>query len=101
MVAPSAAVEVFVDIYEPDKWADALATSVTDETKGMKHNLKSMGYEGDILIRKQGDEEVTWGIERKTLYGRFEFLDGKKIDSPISGPFRESHSPYFNRYRRT
>lgn len=79
MVAPSAAVEVFVDIYEPDKWADALATSFTDETKGMKHNLKGMGYDGDILIRKQGDEEVTWGIERKTFTDALNSWMGKRL----------------------
>ena len=60
--------EVFVDTFEPDSWANVFSTTFTDEGVGVKHNLKSMGYDGDILIRQKGEEkEETWGIERKTF----------------------------------
>jgi len=70
---------VFVDTYEPDRWADALSTSFTDETKGLKHNLKGMGYEGDILIRKNTSQEETWGIERKTFTDALNSWMGKRL----------------------
>ena len=68
--------EVFIDTFEPDSWANAFATSYSDKGTGLKHNLKSMGYEGDILIR-QG--ETTWGIERKTFTDALNSWMGKRL----------------------
>jgi len=68
--------EVFIDTFEPDSWANAFATKFSDLGTGLKHNLKSMGYEGDILIR-QG--ETTWGIERKTFTDALNSWMGKRM----------------------
>jgi len=63
-----ATAETFIDTFEPDLWARELSGLVDSQGKPLKHNLKSMGYEGDILIRCEIDGETkTWGIERKTL----------------------------------
>ena len=63
-----ATAETFIDTYEPDLWARELSGLVDSQGKPLKHNLKSMGYDGDILIRCEIDGETkTWGIERKTL----------------------------------
>ena len=63
-----ATAETFIDTFEPDLWARELSGFVDSEGKPLKHNLKSMGYDGDILIRCEIDGETkTWGIERKTL----------------------------------
>ncbi len=73
--------EVFVDTFEPNSWADTFSTHRSDENIGLKHNLKSMGYEGDILIRQ---EEVTWGIERKTFTDALNSWMGKRLIRQIS-----------------
>ena len=63
-----ATAETFIDTFEPDLWARELSGLVDSQGKPLKHNLKSMGYDGDILIRCEIDGETkTWGIERKTL----------------------------------
>jgi len=63
-----ATAETFIDTFEPDLWARELSGLVDAQGKPLKHNLKSMGYDGDILIRCEIDGETkTWGIERKTL----------------------------------
>jgi len=63
-----ATAETFIDTFEPDLWARELSGLMDSDGKPLKHNLKSMGYEGDILIRCKIDGEMkTWGIERKTL----------------------------------
>ena len=63
-----ATAETFIDTFEPDLWARELSGLMDAKGKPLKHNLKSMGYEGDILIRCKIDGEMkTWGIERKTL----------------------------------
>ena len=63
-----ATAETFIDNFEPDLWARELSGLVDSQGKPLKHNLKSMGYDGDILIRCEIDGETkTWGIERKTL----------------------------------
>lgn len=73
--------EVFVDTFEPDSWATTFATHFSDEGTGLKHNLKSMGYDGDILIR-QG--ETTWGIERKTFTDALNSWMGKRLIRQLS-----------------
>ena len=63
-----ATAETFIDTFEPDLWARELSGLVDSQGKPLKHNLKSMGYDGDILIRCEIDGTTkTWGIERKTL----------------------------------
>ena len=63
-----ATAETYIDTFEPDLWARELSGLMDSHGKPLKHNLKSMGYEGDILIRCKIDGEMkTWGIERKTL----------------------------------
>ena len=63
-----ATAETFIDTFEPDLWARELSGFMDATGKPLKHNLKSMGYEGDILIRCEIEGETkTWGIERKTL----------------------------------
>ena len=60
--------EIYVDIFEPDSWARELTTFTDEHGRPLKHNLKGMGYEGDILIRQPVEDGFkTWGIERKTL----------------------------------
>jgi hypothetical protein len=45
-----ATAETFIDTFEPDLWARELSGFMDADGKPLKHNLKSMGYEGDILI---------------------------------------------------
>jgi len=61
-------VSVYVDTYEPEAWCQAFSTITDEEGRPTKVYLKGMGYEGDILIVKDGPEgRETWGIERKTF----------------------------------
>ena len=77
--------EVFIDTFEPDSWANVFSTTFTDEGVGVKHNLKSMGYDGDILIRQKGEEkEETWGIERKTFTDALNSWMGKRLIRQMS-----------------
>ncbi len=68
LLVSMATAETFIDTFEPDLWARELSGFMDATGKPLKHNLKSMGYEGDILIRCEIEGETkTWGIERKTL----------------------------------
>ena len=72
--------EIYVDTFEPDLWASELTTITDEKGKPIKHNLKGMGYEGDILIRKPfQDGFKTWGIERKTLTDALNSWMGKRL----------------------
>lgn len=73
-------VEVFIDTYEPDLWAEELTTLRDEKGRPLKHNLKSMGYDGDILIRQESLDGVkTWGIERKTFTDALNSWMGKRL----------------------
>ena len=75
-------------ILEPDSWANA-CYEFSDKGTGLKHNLKSMGYEGDILIR-QG--ETTWGVSVKPLLMPLT-LGWEKADTPTHRPFGKVTHP--------
>ena len=80
LLVSMATAETFIDTFEPDLWARELSGLMDAEGKPLKHNLKSMGYDGDILIRCEIDGEVkTWGIERKTLTDALNSWMGKRL----------------------